>query len=200
MRDQAATVERSVVAGVTGTLLALAAVAWFLTVRQAGDMGGMVTGLGQVGVGMPNDMSAPLFLLMWLAMMVAMMFPAVAPIVSVHLTVSRSKGQGLLPTVVFVLGYLLVWTAAGLVPLGAFLAFRNLTSGAAWLPWLAGAVLIGAGLYQFTPIKTICLRACQNPLGFVLKHDWSGRWSGALKTGVSHGGFCLGCCWARRSC
>ena len=196
MSSRPVAVERRFLIGVATALLGLAAVAWYLTVRQAADMAGMVMGLGQVGVRMPNEMSGPLFLGMWVVMMVAMMFPTVVPIVSTHLTVSRRKGRGVVPTAVFVLGYLSVWSAVGLVPMAAFLAFERLTTGAAWLPWLAGAVLIGAGVYQFTPLKTACLRACQNPLSFVLTHDWGGGAVAAYRGGAAHGLYCLGCCGA----
>jgi predicted metal-binding membrane protein len=196
MSSRPVVLERNLLIGVATALLGLAAVAWYLTVRQAADMAGMVTGLGQIGVRMPNEMSGPLFLGMWVVMMVAMMFPTVVPIVSTHLAVSRRKGRGFVPTAVFVLGYLTVWTAIGLVPMAAFLAFERLTTGAPWLPWLAGAVLIGAGVYQFTPLKTACLRACQNPLSFVLTHDWGGGAIAAYRAGAAHGIYCLGCCWA----
>ncbi len=66
----------------------------------------------------------------------------------------------------------------------------------AWLPRVSGLVLIGAGLYQFTPWKRVCLRACRTPLSFIMTHDFGSGAPGALKAGVSHGAYCLGCCWA----
>jgi predicted metal-binding membrane protein len=134
----------------------------------------------------------------WLLMMVAMMFPAVAPMVLAHARVVRSRGEGVKPTAAFVSGYLLVWTAAGLVPLGAIQGLGSLPAGpaAAWLPRLAGAVLVAAGLYQLTPLKKACLRACRSPLGFILSHDFGGGSPAAVRAGMSHGLFCLGCCWA----
>jgi predicted metal-binding membrane protein len=103
-----------------------------------------------------------------------------------------------MPTVAFVSGYLVVWTAAGLVPLGiiqllesSFAAPVNL-----WLPRLGGAVVILAGVYQLTPLKNACLRACRSPLSFILTHDFGGGSSAAARAGVSHGLYCLGCCWA----
>lgn len=180
-------------------LLGLAAIAWALTVQQALGMGGMVTGLGQVGARMPNDMAAPLFMAMWLTMMVAMMFPTIAPMVLAHRAVVRKRGEGGLPTVAFVAGYLLVWTAIGLLPLAALLGFRGLTAGVAdSLPLrvAAGAVLVGAGLYQFTPWKRICLHHCRSPLAFIMTHDFGSGSPGAVRAGMAHGAFCLGCCWA----
>jgi predicted metal-binding membrane protein len=151
---------------------------------------------------MPNDMAAPLFMAMWLTMMVAMMFPTIAPMVLAHHMVVAQRGEGKLPTIAFVLGYLVVWTAIGLVPLAAFLAFHNLpieAAGSSWMPIVAGGVLVGAGLYQFTPLKGVCLKACRTPLSFILTHDFGSGAPGAFRAGVVHGAYCLGCCWALMS-
>jgi predicted metal-binding membrane protein len=127
-----------------------------------------------------------------------MMFPAVAPIVLAHASVVRSRGEGSFPTVAFVAGYLVVWTAAGLVPLAVI---QLLSSPIAmpvswWLPRLGGAVIVLAGVYQLTPLKGVCLKACRSPLGFVLTHDFGGGAASAARAGLSHGLYCLGCCWA----
>ena len=188
--------EKRVTFATTVLLLVLAAAAWLLTIRQSGDMSGMVTGLAQVGSRMPNDMAAPLFMGMWLTMMVAMMFPTIAPMVLAHRMVVRQRGERWSSTGVFALGYLLVWTAIGLIPLGLFLVFRNITMPPSWLPIAAGAVLITAGVYQFTAWKRRCLRACQSPLSFILSHDFGGGSRSAMLAGIAHGAFCLGCCWA----
>ncbi len=85
------------------------------------------------------------------------------------------------------------------MPFGALMGFRTLASEAAqtrWLATLAGAMLAFGGLYQFGRWKTVCLRACRNPLGFVLSHDFGGGATSACRAGVSHGAYCLGCCWA----
>jgi predicted metal-binding membrane protein len=181
------------------SLLALAAAGWFVTARQASGMSDMATGLGQIGGRLPNDMAVPLFLAMWVGMMVAMMFPTVAPLVLAHRVVVQRRGQGFWPTAAFVAGYLLVWTAIGVVPLMAFLWFRQLATNAVdprWLANVAGGVLVLAGAYQFTGWKALCLRACRSPLTFVLQHDFGGGTRSALRAGVSHGAYCLGCCWA----
>jgi predicted metal-binding membrane protein len=190
---------RRVTAGVVAWLLALSGLAWLATVRQATSMSEMASGLGQVGARMPSDMTAPLFLLMWVGMMVAMMLPAVAPMVLAHRRVVLHRGEGGSPTVAFVVGYLVVWSVAGLVPLACFLAFRELTAEAAqsrWLPTLAGLIIVGAGAYQFTGWKAVCLRWCRTPIGFVMTHDFGAGGRGAFRAGFAHGGFCLGCCWA----
>jgi predicted metal-binding membrane protein len=195
-RSAMSLLSRQVTVTTTVLLLVFAGAAWVLVVVQARGMSGMILGLGQVGTGMPNPMAAPLFMAMWLTMMVAMMFPAVAPIVMAHRHVVRSRGEGELPTVAFILGYLVVWTAIGLVPLVAFLGFRDLgmDSSASWLSLLSGGILVVAGAYQFTPLKSACLRACRNPLTFVLQHDFRSGSRGALRAGISHGAYCLGCC------
>jgi predicted metal-binding membrane protein len=191
--------ERRVTLTTTAALLGLAAVAWALTVQQAIGMSDMVTGLAQVGSRMPNLMSAPVFMLMWLTMMVAMMFPTIAPMVLAHRLVVLHRGDGALPSVAFVFGYIGVWTAIGVVPLTVFLGLRDLPDDAAivpWLPRLSGLVLLVAGLYQFTPWKSLCLRACRTPLGFIMTHNFGSGSPGAFKAGLSHGAYCLGCCWA----
>ena len=145
--------ERRVTLITVAALVGLASVAWALTAQQAQSMSDMVTGLAQVGTRMPNPMTAPVFMLMWLTMMVAMMFPTIAPMVLAHRLVVLQRGEGVLPSVAFVLGYIAVWTAIGLVPLAIFLAFRDLPDEAPivpGLPRLSGAVLLLAGLYQFS--------------------------------------------------
>jgi predicted metal-binding membrane protein len=93
---------------------------------------------------------------------------------------------------------LVVWTAAGVLPFAAIVAFSHLPmrATAPWIAPLAGAVLIAAGLYQFTPLKTICLRHCRTPIGFILSHDFRSGAPGAFAAGLTHGAYCLGCCWA----
>jgi predicted metal-binding membrane protein len=184
---------------VVGILVGLAAVAWWSTVRQANSMSDMVSGLGQVGVRAPNDMNVPIFMGMWVAMMVAMMFPTVAPVVLAHRMVVKRRGEGVMPSISFMAGYLVVWSLIGVIPLAGFLAFRNLSASAAdsrWLPTLAGAILVVAGAYQFTGWKVVCLKACRSPLTFMMNHDWGGGSRSAFRGGISHGLYCLGCCWA----
>lgn len=198
-RSAMSLLQRRVTVGTVVILTGLSAVAWWSTVGQARDMSAMVGGIGHVGRRMPYDMSTLVFLGMWVAMMVAMMFPTIAPMVLAHRMVVRKRGEGPIPSVAFVAGYLLVWAAIGAVPLAALIGFRELSAGAAgsrWLPTAGGIVLAAAGAYQFTAWKATCLRACRSPLTFLMTHDFRTGAAGAFRAGMSHGAFCLGCCWA----
>jgi len=165
-------------------------------------MKNMVMGLGQIGGRAPGETSAGVFLLMWVIMMTAMMLPTIAPIVVAHLAVMRGQGGGFHLTIVFIVGYLAVWSAIGVLPLTAYRAFAQLTDDAArshWLPALAGSILIFAGAYQFTTWKYFCFERCQSPFAFIASHNLSAGALNALRAGVVHGLFCLGCCWALTS-
>jgi predicted metal-binding membrane protein len=180
---------RPIATAIIAALLLCAAAAWLFTAQQAASMSGMGD-LAMLGAG--------LFLLIWVVMMVAMMFPATVPMVLIHARVVRSRGEGSLSTVAFVLGYLVIWAAAGLVPLAIIQLAGSSVAGplSGWLPRLGGAVILLAGIYQLTPLKNVCLSHCRSPLGFVLTHDFGGGSPAAARAGVSHGLYCLGCCWA----
>ena len=142
-------------------------------------------------------MGAGLFVLTWLVMMIAMMFPSVAPMTLAFASITHSRGQGYLPTAAFVAGYIAVWTVAGLIPLGFLQAIDALwMTPPSWLSRAAGLVIIAAGFYQFTPLKDVCLRACRSPLGCLMTHDYGRGLSAAVQAGAGHGVYCLGCCWA----
>ena len=180
-------------------LVALSTGAWLRTVDDANTMSGMVMGLGQIGSRAQGTMDVTVFLFMWAIMMAAMMLPTVAPMVLAHLAVVRRRGGGTFPTIVFVAGYLAVWSASGVAPYAAYVGFSQLAAEAAhsrWLPMLAGGILVVAGAYQFTGWKQVCLDRCQSPFAFILTHDFGGGARSAFRTGISHGTFCLGCCWA----
>lgn len=168
-------------------LLACAAAAWLILFAQSSAMA--TGGMAMMGAG--------LFLITWLVMMVAMMFPSVAPMTMAFASITRSLGAGYSAVAAFVFGYLLVWAAAGLVPLTILQALNHLwMTPPSWLPRVGGAVIILAGVYQFTPLKDVCLKACRSPLGFLLSHNLGRGTALAIRTGASHGLYCLGCCWA----
>jgi predicted metal-binding membrane protein len=177
-------------------LLTLALAAWGLLAWQNAD-GGTDMAMASPTMGL----RAPLFLAIWVVMMVAMMFPTAAPmILSFHRVQAgkRQREEGFVATWVFVAGYMLIWTLAGVV------AYAAATAGEAAAAWLAmpaalaarvgGAVLVVAGLYQLTPLKDRCLSRCRTPITFIMT-AWRDGTAGALRMGLAHGGYCLGCCW-----
>jgi predicted metal-binding membrane protein len=181
--------------GLIGLLVALAALAWAITGEQ---MSGMDAGPGT------DPGTLGFFIGVWVVMMAAMMFPSIAPMVLMHARIQegrRERGQPVAvgATTLFVGGYLLTWTAAGLIGYGIFQLGKAVTGDAfSWDnagPYLAGAIILAAALYQLTPLKDVCLRHCRSPFMFLMKHWRSGR-IGGLRMGVIHGGWCVGCCWA----
>lgn len=174
-------------------LLVLAATSWGLLFWQAAMPGMAVT---------PTmGMTAPLFLAMWVTMMVAMMFPTAAPMILMFARVhagKQARGQPFVPTWIFVAAYLLVWTASGVAAYALAIAAEALAQQSNWLmnhaTRLGGAVLVLAGLYQLSPLKHACLVKCRTPLDFILG-AWRDGYGGALRMGIEHGLYCLGCCW-----
>jgi predicted metal-binding membrane protein len=174
-------------------LLALALVSWVVTFdRMRGMDAGPGTDLGGLGW----------FIGIWVTMMAAMMLPSVSPMVLAFARVTKersSRGQAaFVPTWVFLGGYLAAWTAYGLVAYALFRVINAVAGDAlAWDragPYVAGGAIVAAGLYQLTPIKDVCLRHCRTPLHFLL-HGWHEGKFGALRMGVEHGLYCVGCCW-----
>jgi predicted metal-binding membrane protein len=141
------------------------------------------------------------FLVAWTVMMAAMMFPAVAPLLLLYRSMASGRSGGHAPVWILAAGYLLVWTAAGavawtIVQVGIEIGNRlGAGSRGTVAPLALGVTLIVAGLYQLTPLKQACLRQCQSPIGFLMSH-WRAGKSGAVRMGLQHGLFCLGCCWA----
>jgi predicted metal-binding membrane protein len=143
-----------------------------------------------------------IFLAVWTVMMAAMMLPSTAPMILTFAAAQARRDRNVaVPTWMFVAGYLLVWAYAGLVVYLLICAGRDLVDHLAWLengawaPLALGVTLTLAGLYQFTPLKRLCLRHCRSPLAFVRRH-WHDGWEDAAGLGVWHGLYCLGCCWA----
>jgi len=178
---------------IIGSLLALTAAGWgvliWRTVVMDDDMS------------LTMGMSAPLFIAIWVAMMVAIMFPTAAPMVMMFARVHAKKqerGQPFVPTWVFVSSYMVVWSVAGLAAYGAAVAGDELANQSAWVmdnaARLGGGVLILAGLYQLSPLKTACLSKCRTPFDFIL-HSWRDGYAGSFRMGLEHGAYCFGCCW-----
>ena len=173
--------ERLIIAGSIALLVALS---WWFLAR---------------GAGMPASMSAmrpPLIALvtMWWLMMVAMMLPSAAPAVLLYARVRRDRGHAAVAaTWVFAAGYLAIWllfsVAAAMLQVGLSSPATRLQSAS-----LASAFLIAAGAYQLSPLKAACLRQCRSPAAFLSRH-WRPGSGGAVRLGLLHGVYCLGCCW-----
>jgi len=192
---------------VTGGLLIVATVlAWaavlspLLAMQSTSGAGAGMSG----SPGMASDTSivADLvaYLVVWGVMMAAMMLPSAIPMIALYGAVSRKgdrAGQSGLSTFTFALTYLVFWLACG-IPV--FAASLLLTSAAMANPFVANVlpravavVLVAAGIYQFSPLKQACLRACRSPLGFLLG-NWRSGYRGALTIGLKHAASCIGCC------
>lgn len=164
---------------------------------------GAVTSAGMSGMDMAGWTWSGFvtFLVVWAVMMAAMMFPAVAPLLLMHRSMAARGGAGSAATWAFATGYLLVWTLVGattwaLVQVGVELGSRLGSAGRGTVaPIALGTTLVVAGVYQFTPIKRTCLRQCQSPIGFLMTR-WQPGYRGAVRMGMTHGLYCLGCCWA----
>ncbi|WP_244571283.1 DUF2182 domain-containing protein [Mesorhizobium carmichaelinearum] len=146
-------------------------------------------------------MQAPLFLAVWMIMMIAMMFPTAAPMILTFHPVQAGKqgrGETFVSSWVFVAGYMLVWGVMGVIAFagaaGAEMLAGHVGLSTAAAARIGGALLIIAGAYQLSPLKDLCLAKCRTPIGFILTSWRDGYW-GAVRMGVEHGLFCLGCCW-----
>ncbi|HTD03837.1 DUF2182 domain-containing protein [Undibacterium sp.] len=144
---------------------------------------------------------AALMFAMWVVMMAAMMLPSAAPMILLYDTVARrnaARGGSIAASGSFAFAYVVVWTAFSLAAVAlqfgleqaALVSPMMATTSTA----LAGAILIGAGLYQWTPLKQVCLRHCRSPLEFITAH-WRAGARGAFAMGFRHGAYCVGCCW-----
>jgi len=178
-------------------LVGVTALAWAYLAAMVADMSAMA---------MPTF--APwsafdfwLMFVMWAVMMVGMMLPSAAPMILLYATISRrQRGRGHIfaPTGVFAAGYVVAWTAFSL----AATALQGALEQAALLspmmaatsPYLGGALLVAAGVYQWTPLKHACLENCRAPAEF-LSRSWRNGTGGAIAMGVHHGAYCVGCCW-----
>ena len=193
-----------VLLGLIGVLM----LAWFYLLELASRTGEMDVGTA-VGSGMAMAQARPwsaleffLMFLMWAVMMVGMMVPSATPMILLFSTVTRKQkedGHPFVPVSLFVSGYILTWTVFSLVASGAQWGLEQaaLLSPAmvSASPYLGGGLLIGAGVYQLTPLKTACLKHCRTPTTFISQYWRTGN-KGTLVMGIQHGAFCVGCCWA----
>jgi len=182
---------------------AIVALSWGYLFLAAADMRLSMAGMDRSMIMPPKGVVDLLLLLaMWWIMMMGMMLPSAAPMILTFAHVNRSRrarGQTYVPTALFTAGYLLVWGGFSVAATLAQWALESATLLSAMdmtvdSRLLGGFLFLAAGLYQFTPIKQACLRFCWSPLGLVLNH-WRDGAGGALRMGITHGLYCLGCCW-----
>jgi len=204
--------DRLVVAGAVGVIIALAW-GYMLWLAADMDMGGMdMTGFRMIpaGIGIMAPANAPwgaiefaFVFAMWAVMMVGMMAPSAAPMILIYARVGRqgkADGKPLAATGWFAAGYFLAWTGFSLaatlfqwvVERAALLDFRMASASTVF----GGIVLIAAGVYQWTPLKDVCLAQCQSPFQFLMRHGgFRGNVPGCVMLGLRHGAYCVGCCW-----
>jgi predicted metal-binding membrane protein len=173
----------------SAVLLLIAAAAWVFVVLSSGH--------DHMAMAMPLTVGGGFaYVAGWTVMMTAMMLPSALPMIALYGVIRRSaagvaaKGA---PAAVFTLVYLGTWAATG-GPVYLAHAWLMALPGPA-LAYGVAATLVAAGLYQLSPLKQVCLRACRSPLGFLMRR-WRAGWRGSLALGWSHALYCLGCCWA----
>ena len=198
-----------------GALLLITALAWIWLLHEATRMAGIdMPAMASVRMNHLQMMSpalaawsAPLagyLFLMWFVMMIGMMTPSAAPMALLYLGVARHalrSGQQFASATWFLLGYLVAWGVFSLLATGAHWA---LESAAMMTPAMSAAdrsigaaVLIAAGVYQWLPVKDACLASCRAPLSFIQRHGgFQPTAIGAIRLGLLHGAYCVGCCWA----
>ena len=188
---------------VTAGLVGVAALGWVYLLYLARGMSGMDM---SVDMAMPRMQTwgvvdLALLFVMWAVMMVAMMVPSASPLILMMAAANRKRRERddpPVPTGLFLAGYLLVWTAFSAVATAVqwgLHATALLSPGMVSASGvLGGLLLLAAGIFQFTPLKQACLTHCRSPLGFLMGHWREGR-AGAMRMGLEHGLYCVGCCW-----
>jgi predicted metal-binding membrane protein len=184
-------------------LVAIPLASWTWIVLMARDMYGTMRGASAWMMTDVWDWQHILLLwVMWAVMMTAMMLPTATPLILLYAAAARRNAEAGSPArrvYALAAGYVLIWSLFSVM---ATALQRILASALVLTPMMepatpiaAAVVLAIAGLYQLTPLKRACLRACRSPLGFMVQR-WRGGAAGAFRLGMDHGTYCLGCCWA----
>ena len=183
------------------SLIALTALAWIYTANLAGNAAQMSGTMAMPNLGHWGVAEFGFMLVMWAIMMVAMMLPSATPMILIFAKICekrKSERQPFAPTITFVAGYLLVWAGFSLVATAlnwGLHAGGQLSSMMGHTPpIIGGAILIAAGVFQWTSLKAACLEHCRSPISFLMAH-WHEGTVGAIRMGLHHGAYCLGCCW-----
>jgi predicted metal-binding membrane protein len=174
-------------------LLGVTAVAWLAMLRvpmSEQDMAGMAMTMT------PTLADGLAFIAAWAIMMAAMMLPSAMPMIGLYAAMQRDAPSTVARTAAvtaFVAVYVALWAITGAPIYFASIALMALTTST--LAYTIAGVLIAAGIFQLSPLKSVCLRHCRSPLGFLLGH-WHAGWRGGARMGFAHALYCLGCCWA----
>jgi predicted metal-binding membrane protein len=183
-------------------LAAIVGLAWAYLIYQAASMAFMNWAMAMPQMHSWRVLEFVLLFLMWAVMMVAMMVPSAAPVVLIFAAVNRNRGsrqRPLVPTGVFLMGYLAAWTVfsavAAVVQWALHTAALLSPMMVSTSPVLGGVLLLIAGITQWTPLKQTCLAHCRSPLEFLMT-EWREGARGAFLMGLRHGAYCVGCCWA----
>jgi predicted metal-binding membrane protein len=175
-------------------LLLVIALCWAYLLAGAGTMEQMDGMLMPMSAGPWTMTHALVMLCMWIVMMAAMMLPSAMPMILLYGAIARRQAAPGL----FAAAYLVVWSAFGLAAVVLQYAMERAALLSPMMEstnvLLTGALLIAAGSYQFTTLKSACLTHCQSPLDFVVAH-WRTGSAGAFRMGARHGIYCVGCCW-----
>ncbi|HEX7839035.1 MAG TPA: DUF2182 domain-containing protein [Kofleriaceae bacterium] len=190
---------------VVGLLVLVTAATWYYTVDMARAMGAMshdMAGMAHGALSPHHEhMAASGLVTMWVIMMIAMMLPSAIPVTVLHARLLRDNDTSpRVRSLIFALGYAVVWAGFSVAAAAVQIALeRSSVLSAMWMRFarveVGAGVLIAAGLFQFSPMKTACLRQCRTPLGFLMT-EWRDGVAGALGMGIKNGLYCVGCCWA----
>jgi predicted metal-binding membrane protein len=182
-------------------LAALVALAWLVLLRWPQAPHGRFAHYdAAIAGGLHTAPAAALIVAAWTLMIVAMMLPTSFPLLAIFHRLTRHRDDHALLVLLVVAGYLAVWALVGIAALAAGGALHAVADRSAWAranPAMIGAgILLGAGAYQFSPLKRACLAVCRTPISFLATH-WLGRREPgqAFRLGARHGIFCVGCCW-----
>jgi len=184
-------------------LIIIAALAWAYMFHLDNEMSNMDMSIAHMMPSMQTwDFTKFLLMfVMWIVMMVAMMLPSAAPAAIIFANVYRKRkkeGKPFVPLGIFLLGYFTIWAGFSLIATVAQMLLQQAALLSPMMvstsPILGGAILLAAGLFQFTSLKHACLNQCRNPVEFLSK-EWREGGSGAFIMGIKHGYFCVGCCW-----
>jgi predicted metal-binding membrane protein len=190
--------ERAVLWGGLGAITALA---WLYLARMPMPESGSGAMADMAAMAMPHRWTAGdawLTFAMWSVMMVAMMTPSASPMIEMYARIAAARDDRLAGAPwLFAAGYLAAWLAFSAVATGLQFALDRaamLTGALRVTPLAGGIILVIAGIYQLTPLKSACLAHCRSPIGFFMT-EWRGGAAGAFAMGARHGLYCMGCCW-----